>query len=268
VCWLNSFPANNVISATLSLRAIIVGSTIDYQHHCQLEFGTNVQTHEQHDSFMNTRTTGALDLRPTGNLQGGFYFYSLNTGCVLRHNHWMVLPMPGDVITHVHETARCNPANVSGLHILDCDTGIQMMQPLMERNPMHMTSIMMPMLLLMMTTIMTVPLLGHILIILMSVQGRTTTITTHIPVQRWTMTMADLMANLKMMHRQWIKMTTPTTSMTNTHSPNLTNLMIQSQRPKTITTWSQEIWTQNMEHAQERITSKPDINATAVTYTW
>ena len=69
--WLNSFPVVGGISTTMSPRAIILGSTLDYTVHCQLEFGTYVQTHEKHDNTMIPRTTGAIALRPTGNAQGG-----------------------------------------------------------------------------------------------------------------------------------------------------------------------------------------------------
>jgi hypothetical protein len=77
--WLNSFPANDGISDTLSPRAIIFGSHVDYAKHCQLEFGSYVQTHEEHDNSMATRTKGAIALRPTGNAQGGHFFLSLAT---------------------------------------------------------------------------------------------------------------------------------------------------------------------------------------------
>ena len=60
---------------TMSPRAIVTGTTMDYGRHCQLEFGEYVQMHEEHDNLMNTRTTGALALRPTGNAQGGYFLW-------------------------------------------------------------------------------------------------------------------------------------------------------------------------------------------------
>eukprot|EP00978_Attheya_sp_CCMP212_P001005 scaffold2069_cov43-Attheya_sp.AAC.3 len=63
--WLNSFPHPDGVSDSLSPRAIVVGNNIYYGKHCQLEFGTYVQTHEDHDNSMATRTTGALALRQT-----------------------------------------------------------------------------------------------------------------------------------------------------------------------------------------------------------
>ncbi len=107
VFWVNDFPQKGGISDTMSPRAIVVGSTIDYAHHCQIEFGTYVQqTHEVHDNTMPPRTTGAIAMRPTGNAQGGHYFYSLTTGRCLNRNHWTVLPMPADVVTRIHRLSR------------------------------------------------------------------------------------------------------------------------------------------------------------------
>jgi hypothetical protein len=106
VFWLNSFPAVGGISDVLSPRTIIMGTTIDYANHCKIEFGTYVQTHEPHDNSMLPRTTGAIALCPTGNAQGGHYFYSLSTGKRLNRNQWTELPMPADVVQRVDRLCR------------------------------------------------------------------------------------------------------------------------------------------------------------------
>ena len=80
VFWLNSFLHPLGVSDTLSPRTIVTGKTLDHNRHCQYEFGEYVQTHEEHDNTMLRRTVGALALRPTGNIQGGWYFLSLDTG--------------------------------------------------------------------------------------------------------------------------------------------------------------------------------------------
>jgi hypothetical protein len=109
VFWLNMFPPEDGVSKTLSPRAIVTGLEADYNKHCRLEFGAYAQVHEEHDNTMQARTTGAIALRPTGNAQGGYYFYSLSTGRRLNRNHWTELPMPQDVIDRVHTFARrCN----------------------------------------------------------------------------------------------------------------------------------------------------------------
>jgi hypothetical protein len=113
VFWLNSFPARDGISNTLSPRSIVTGSHIDFNKHCKLEYGAYVQAHEEHDNTMATRTTGALALRPTGNTQGSYYLYSLSTGRVINRNKWTALPMPQEVITRVHNLARRSAANLA-----------------------------------------------------------------------------------------------------------------------------------------------------------
>ena len=121
VFWLNCFPYADGISTQLSPRTIITGLIIDYTKHCQLEFGSYVQTHEVHDNTMRTRTTGALSIRPTGNMQGSYYFYSLTTGRVINRNHWTALPMPGEVIDRVHLLARNQRILDPGLTISNLD---------------------------------------------------------------------------------------------------------------------------------------------------
>jgi hypothetical protein len=100
----------------MSPRTIITGHSVDYSKHCHLEFGTYVQTHEDHNNSMATCTTGAIALRPIGNIQGGYYFFSLSTGRVLNRNHWTALPMPAEVIARIHALAR---RNINGLDFGD-----------------------------------------------------------------------------------------------------------------------------------------------------
>jgi hypothetical protein len=106
VFWVNAFPHKFGVSQTLSPRTIVTGLGIDYDKHCRVEYGQYVQTHEKDDDTMTPRTIGALALRPTGNQQGGYYFYSLMSGQQLHRTHWMELPMPAEVKDRVHGLAR------------------------------------------------------------------------------------------------------------------------------------------------------------------
>jgi hypothetical protein len=108
--WLNMFPAHDGVSPTQSPRQIMTGQHSDYNLHGQLQFGEYAQVHESHDNTMSTRTTGAIALRPTGNIQGGYYFMSLSSGKRLNRYAWTALPMPGEVIERVHKLAQRNPA--------------------------------------------------------------------------------------------------------------------------------------------------------------
>ena len=109
--WLNMFPRKGGISKTLSPRALLTGQSWSYTTHCKLEFGDYVQTHEEHDNSMAARTIGAIALRPTGNAQGGYFFFSLTTGRVLNRGRWTNLPMPNEVIDRVHRMARQEHGN-------------------------------------------------------------------------------------------------------------------------------------------------------------
>ena len=94
VCWLNFLPHQNGISPSLSPSTIVTGRKIDCKLHCQIEYGQYVQTHEQHDNSMESRTIGALALQPTGNRQGFYYLFSLYSRRRINHTHWTVIPMP------------------------------------------------------------------------------------------------------------------------------------------------------------------------------
>jgi hypothetical protein len=76
--WLNMFPPADGVSKTMSPGAIISGGELDYAKHCRLEFGMYCQVHEEHNTSMATRTTGAIALRPTGKTQGGLLLFQLD----------------------------------------------------------------------------------------------------------------------------------------------------------------------------------------------
>ena len=106
VYWLNSVPSNMGVSPTMSPRTIITGQLLDYNKHCRYEFGEYVQTHEEHDNSLLSRTVGAIALRPTGNQQGGYFFTSLHTGHIINRLYATKLPMPSEVIIRVDQLAK------------------------------------------------------------------------------------------------------------------------------------------------------------------
>lgn len=111
VYWLNAFPHPLGVSSTMSPRSIVTGQNVDFNRHCKYGFGQYVQTHEQHDNTMIPRTIGALVMRPTGNAQGNYYYFSLSSGRIINRTHATPLPMPDDVIERVHTLARRQNAN-------------------------------------------------------------------------------------------------------------------------------------------------------------
>ena len=107
VTWLNNFPPKGGISKTISPRMLLTGVKFDYNKHCKVEFGSYVQTHEEHEprNSMKERTTGAIALRNSNNIQGTHRFMSLNTGKLLKRRNFTKLPMPNDAIKRVEEMA-------------------------------------------------------------------------------------------------------------------------------------------------------------------
>jgi hypothetical protein len=107
ILWLNAFPAMGGVSPTMSPRAIVTGSKLDYNQQCQMQCG------EPYNKSMARRTVGAIGLRPTGNSQGGYYYLSLKTGRRLNMVHCTPLPMPAGVIDRVHTMARRSPEGLT-----------------------------------------------------------------------------------------------------------------------------------------------------------
>jgi hypothetical protein len=92
---------------------LITGVKIDYNKHIQAEVGEYVQVHKEHDYTMHTRTTGAIATTPTGNAQGGHWFYSLATCRMIFHHRWTPLPMPSDVIERIDILANASQAGMN-----------------------------------------------------------------------------------------------------------------------------------------------------------
>jgi Reverse transcriptase (RNA-dependent DNA polymerase) len=107
VTWLNMFPHPDGISDTLSPRAIMTGLHPKFNTHCRVPIGAYCEVHNENDpsNTESPRTTPAIALNPTGNLQGSYHFMSLTTGARLSRRRWTELPTTDAVITRVHELA-------------------------------------------------------------------------------------------------------------------------------------------------------------------
>ena len=62
---------------------------------------------------MPPQTIGAIAMHPTGNEQGGHYCMSLKTGRLLNSNNATPLPMPSEVIGHVHIIAHRSSVGIT-----------------------------------------------------------------------------------------------------------------------------------------------------------
>ena len=92
--WYNFTIPEDYISVTLGPGALILGRTYDYNmlYGEGSKFGEYVQTHEKTTNTMRTRIVSAICLRPSGNTQGSFYYYSLWSGCRLHMRRRIPLP--------------------------------------------------------------------------------------------------------------------------------------------------------------------------------
>lgn len=80
--WLNSFPVKGGISQKYSPHEIITRRQWDAKLHCQAEFGSYCEVHNEPapSNTMQQQTQPAICLRPTGSLQSLYKFFCLTTG--------------------------------------------------------------------------------------------------------------------------------------------------------------------------------------------
>ena len=74
VLWLNAFPAKSGVSEMLSPHEIVYRHKLDFAKHCKSPFGMYCKVHNDpmRTNTMATRSTPAIVLSPTGNLQGTY----------------------------------------------------------------------------------------------------------------------------------------------------------------------------------------------------
>ncbi len=103
VLWLNAFPKKSEVSETLSPREIVMRHKLDFAKHCRALFGSYCKTHDEPVPMntMITQWTPAIVLGPTGNLQGTYKFFSLETGKKMKCRKFTACPMPDLVIKKV-----------------------------------------------------------------------------------------------------------------------------------------------------------------------
>ena len=79
---LNSIPAGDGISSSLSPATIFTGARPPNLATFKLSFGDYVELHVDHQPYnsMKPRTVPCIALRPAGNTQGSYYFLDLHSG--------------------------------------------------------------------------------------------------------------------------------------------------------------------------------------------
>ncbi len=114
---LNLFPVKGGISTQFSPKQIMTGKVVHYKF-CSIPFGQYCQILEEGHPRNGLRalTQGAIALGPSGNVQGGHKFYTLNTASILVRRDWKALPMPQSVIDRQNAKLHRQPTNQPSLH--------------------------------------------------------------------------------------------------------------------------------------------------------
>lgn len=110
VLWLNAFPMKSGVSKTLSPREIVLRHKLDFAKHCKAPFGSYCEAHDEPvpSNTMVSRTSHAIILGPTGNIQGSYKLLNLSTGKKLKRRKFTKCPMPDSVISQVETMGQQN----------------------------------------------------------------------------------------------------------------------------------------------------------------
>jgi hypothetical protein len=135
--YINAFVWRRGVSQILSPGAILEGETLDYNVHFPVIFGEHAHVYDGTDNTMKARTTGAIALGPSSNLQGGVRFFSLLTAKILHRSSkdYTLLMYPDGAIKRLNYICQ-RQKSVSGLCFADrannadpnnipCRTGVE-----------------------------------------------------------------------------------------------------------------------------------------------
>jgi hypothetical protein len=103
VLWLNAFPTKSGVLETPLPRKIVMRHKLIFAKHCRALFGSYCKTHDKPvpTNRMVSRSTPVIVLGPTGNLQGTYKLFSLETGKKIKRCKFMACLMPDLVIKKV-----------------------------------------------------------------------------------------------------------------------------------------------------------------------
>ena len=84
VFYLNLEPCTIGPHNAISPRYKLTGRNLSYKKHIRTKFCLYVHTHEEHSNLLIPQTQGAFCMGPSGNDQGGYSFFLLSTGRVIK----------------------------------------------------------------------------------------------------------------------------------------------------------------------------------------
>ena len=100
---LNHFPVKVGISDTISPTTTMIGESLHYKQHLNIQIGQYFQLHVEDTPHnrIQPHTKGAISMGPSGNVQGGFKFMSLRSFKKITSQSLDIIMMPDTVIDQV-----------------------------------------------------------------------------------------------------------------------------------------------------------------------
>ena len=139
---INAFPPKSGLKTEMSPRTIITGKSLDYKKHFKIPFGDYAQVHEfeQPRNSMKERTLGAICLGPLDNPNGGYKFFNLKTGKLIRRYAWDRIPIIQEVIDKVIAYGQAeNMPSGCIIHNINEDIDFVMMNMMISKECITMT---------------------------------------------------------------------------------------------------------------------------------
>ena len=97
---------------------------MDYFKNLKASFGDYVEADRNVlDNTMATRSDGGIALFDTGNAEGSWHVYNLDTGKVIKRNSLHVLPMPQIVVDHLDQMAQRDRRSRGGVPKFEVGVG-------------------------------------------------------------------------------------------------------------------------------------------------
>ncbi|KAL7534452.1 hypothetical protein ACHAXR_007085 [Thalassiosira sp. AJA248-18] len=110
--WNNGIHTKQGVSQELSPREIILRWQLSTKH-MKAHFGAYCEVFEDDDITNNQqdRACWGICLGPTGNMQGTYKFFDIDTGFIVKRRTFKVLPTPNRVVKLVNEWGKKNGSN-------------------------------------------------------------------------------------------------------------------------------------------------------------
>ena len=72
--WIKMFPPTDGISTTIIPMKFLIGIQVNYKKNCHIEFGSYIQTHEEHDNGMGSLNIGYIAINKKETQKGEVNF--------------------------------------------------------------------------------------------------------------------------------------------------------------------------------------------------